>query len=115
MTGRAKDQANALTRRWIVRASPQDDHAAREKARQAGVRFSDYIRRMSVTGRVIVRQAADDRADMASLTLALNRAGTLVIQQMAIAHSRGELPAELLRLNATLEQAIAAVLIRQGF
>lgn len=114
MGGIAKNKTEGLTRRWIVRASPRDDRAAREKAQLAGIRFSDYLRRMGVDGRVVVRHGADSRADMASLTLALNRAGNLVNQQMVIAHARGELPGELLRLNATLEQAIAAVLIRQG-
>ena len=114
MAARVKDETKALTRRWIIRASPQDDRLARERARQVGCRFSDYIRRMSVDGRIVLQPEGGLSGDpIVSLTAALNRVGNLVNQQMAIAHSQGRLPQELLRLDAMLEQTIAAVLARQ--
>ena len=99
-----------LNRRWIIRASAQDDQAARARAARAGVRFSDYVRRVSVEGRLVTRRDPASAQALAALTTALNRAGNLVNQQMSIAHINGELPRELLRATDALAAAVEAIL-----
>jgi hypothetical protein len=93
-------------RRWIVRVTDEDDRQARANARNAGLKFSAYLRAMGRDGKVMPPDP------MASLVAAVNRAGNLVNQQMAIAHLRQNIPAELRRLDSVLEQTLAAILSR---
>lgn len=74
------------------------------RAQEAGLRPSTYLRRVGAEGKLLPPDP------LVSLVAALNRAGNNVNQQMAIAHTKGEIPPLLLRLNAELETAVHAVL-----
>jgi hypothetical protein len=89
----------------LLRARCSNDELVRVRAKAvaAGLTVSQFVRRAALTGKV----ASDE--PILALVNAINRAGNLVNQQMPIAHSRGELPSELLRANAALEQALLAV------
>jgi hypothetical protein len=101
-----KQQDEKHMRRWIVRVTDEDDRQARDKAHHAGLKFSAYLRAMGRDGKVMPPDP------MASVVAAVNRAGNLVNQQMAIAHARQTIPAELLRLNGVLEETLTAILNR---
>lgn len=88
------------TRRLIVRITDEEQARIREGAREAGLPVSEYVRRMLIDGRIIIRR---ESAYGVSVAHQLRHIGVNINQQMAIAHLNGELPRDLARLWSKLE------------
>lgn len=102
-----KSDADALTRRLIVRLSDDDRAAIRANARKAGLRVSEYVRRVAVAGHIVnVQQSVYGIAVAAQL----RKIGINLNQLMPIAHVNGEIPHELnsvwRKLEALLDRII---------
>lgn len=74
-------------------------------AKRADLTQSVYLKRMALDGELT------PTSPLLAAVTAINRAGNLVNQQMHIAHRNGELPAELVSLNADLAAAVKSLLI----
>ncbi|MBI1355889.1 MAG: hypothetical protein GC160_16235 [Acidobacteria bacterium] len=100
MTSPRKEEAARRTRRLIVRITDEEQTRIRDGARDAGLPVSEYVRRLVVDGRIVIRR---ESAYGVSVAHQLRHIGVNINQQMAIAHLNGELPRDLTRLWAKLE------------
>lgn len=99
MTPRDKTAARR-TRRLIVRMTDEERARLRANAAKAGLRVSEYVRRMAIDGEVVVRR---DSAYGMSMASQLRRIGVLLNQLTRLAHIEGELPPELAQLCGRVE------------
>lgn len=106
----AADLAHALLR---FRCTAAEKRRIAQHARRAGVPVSAYVRLLALAGNELPANDAAPRTaapdPLLALVAAINRAGNLVNQQMAIAHGRGDFPFELLRADEELAAALKAV------
>ena len=73
------------------------------RAEKAGLRRSDYLRKMALSGRITVRPSA--RPDF-KLVAALNRIGVNLNQLTRTANASGKLPPQLSKLCARIEDLV---------
>ena len=102
-----KSESAKLTRRLIVRLSDEDRGRLSCNARRAGLTVSEYVRRMAVDGQVVVRR---ESGYSFAMTNQLRRIGVNINQQMAIAHTNGEIPAPLVRLWTKLDALLDRII-----
>jgi hypothetical protein len=95
-----RDKDARRTRRLIVRVSDEEQTRIRDGARKAGLRVSEYVRRMAIDGEVVVRR---DSAYGMSMASQLRRIGVNLNQLTRLAHIEGELPPELAQLCGRVE------------
>jgi hypothetical protein len=81
----------------------EDRAAILANARKADLRVSEYVRRAAVNGHIVVTQQSGFSFAVADQ---LRRIGVNINQQTRVANARGELPAELARLWARLEDML---------
>lgn len=86
------------------RLRPDELAAVDDRARRAGLRRSDYLRRMALRGRITVRPTA--RPDF-ELVAAINRIGVNLNQMTRTANQTGSVPPEVRRLCQTIEKLVA--------
>lgn len=87
------------------RLKPAQFEETEKKAKEVGIgKASEYARQQTLNGK------ASPPDPLYPLLNALSRAGNLVNQQMAIAHTDGRIPPVLERMDEKLESAIDAVL-----
>ena len=107
MTRTPKKASANRTRRLIVRITDEEQTRIRACAREASLPVSEYVRRMSPNGHIIVRRESGYSISVAHQ---LRRIGVNINQQMAIAHIDGELPPQLTHLWAKLETLLDRML-----
>lgn len=95
------------SRRLIVRVSDADRAAICANAQKAGLRVSEYVRRMAVNGQIVMRQ---ESAYGMSLAHQLRKIGVNVNQLMPIAHLNGEVPREILTLSTKIEALLDRII-----
>lgn len=115
------ERLHALLR---ARCSQGELAAVKAQAQRAGLTLSQFVRLAVLNGERLgsgaASLAANDTAPkpaldpLHALVLAVNRAGNLVNQQMAIAHLRKELPTELLDADRALEAALRSITEQLG-
>ncbi len=110
MTRTRRKESARRTRRLIVRVSDEKQARVRAGAAKAGLRVSEYVRRMAVDGRIVVRR---DSAYGMSLASQLKRVGVNINQLMPIAHLNGEIPPDLVRLWGKLEGILDRIIQMQ--
>ena len=96
-------------RRFVIRTSDDEQARIRANARAAGLPVSEYMRRMSIDGRLEVRR---ESAYGMSLASQLRRIGVNLNQLTRLAHIDGEfprgLPAVLRKLDGLLDRVLRA-------
>ncbi len=95
------------TRRLIVRTTDEDQVRISANAQNAGLRVSEYIRRVAVDGHIILRQQSGYGI---ALAVQLRRIGVNLNQLTRVANTEGELPEELARLLPKIETILDRVL-----
>ena len=91
----------------MVRVSVDDHSAIRANAQKAGLRLSEYVRRVAVDGHIVNVQQSGYGMALASQ---LRRVGVNLNQLMPIAHMNGELPPELDSVFRKLETILDRIL-----
>jgi hypothetical protein len=103
---RAKENAKR-TRRLIVRLTDEDRAAICANAQKAGLRLSEYVRRVAVAGHIVhVQQSGYGMA----LAHQLRHIGVNLNQLMPIAHLNGEVPPEMDSVFRKLETLLDRIL-----
>lgn len=98
-----KNDAERLNRRLPAPRCTEEEYASvQAKAAQTGVSVSEYLRRMALSGKVVVRQS---QADF-DLIYQLKKIGVNINQQTRRLHEEGEVPDELRHLWAKLDAAL---------
>lgn len=108
----AAEQKRNRTRRWIIRVTEEEDGQARQHAERAGMGLSAWVRRRSTP--VSSRSPVVPTEPLLAAVRAVNRAGNLVNQEMALAHTEGRVLPVLVSLNAKLETAVDLLLEALG-
>ncbi len=99
--------ANRLDALLRARCTTEEEQLVRARAAGSGTTPSEYVRSMTLRGRVVVRE---NKAPDMALVIELRRIGNNINQQMAIAHAHGEIPVELQRLWAKLELVLDRII-----
>jgi hypothetical protein len=106
MTRTRKNEDAKHTRRLIVRLTDEDQARIRANAQKAGLRLSEYVRRVAVDGQVVVRR---ETAYGMSLAFQLRKIGVNLNQLARAANSNGEIPPELAQLCGRMEILLDSV------
>jgi len=107
MTRPRKVQTAKRTRRLIVRLTDEDRTAIRANAQKAGLRVSEYVRRVAVDGHIVNAQQSGYSMALASQ---LRHIGVNLNQLMPIAHMNGEIPRELDSVFRKLETLLDRII-----
>ena len=107
MTRTFKEKAAYRTRRLIVRLNDEEQTRLRANAQKAGLRVSEYVRRMAVEGHVVVRQQSGYGMALASQ---LRRVGVNLNQLTRLANFNGEVPSELAQVCIQLQTILDRVI-----
>lgn len=107
---RPRKLAAARQTHWLTARVTADEKARiLARAAQAGLGESEYIRRMAIDGKIVIRQS-NGLAGSVALASELRRIGNNINQQTILAHVSGELPPELKRLWAKLEDILDRII-----
>lgn len=96
-----------LTKMLKFRVCPDDENRIKSRAKKAGLSISEYIRRMSCSGKIVVKES---QADI-GLIRELNKIGVNLNQMVRKFNATGKAPGvsdlseTLSRINAYLDQA----------
>ena len=92
MTRPRKNDAANRTRRLIVRLNDEEHARLCANAQKASLCVSEYVRRMAVTGHVVMREQSGYGMALASQ---LRKVGINLNQLTRLANFNGEVPSEL--------------------
>jgi hypothetical protein len=100
MSNAPNTKPGTRSRRLIIRLSEEDDARIRANAGSAGLRLSEYIRRVAIEGKIVVNQQSGYGMAVAK---EVRSVGVLLNQLTRDYHINAEYPPELGRACAKLE------------